>query len=140
VSKLSRTHSSLKILPYILAVLPEFENYTYSLKLNTIRIMANADLDFHPIRASLIPFIQGGLGAARTTVSYSSVPISPVISPDFTLPVQASWHMAYQLGAGAKYAVKPHLVLSLRYLYAAWVKLIEAFGQHNNVGNTVDRT
>lgn len=103
--------------------LPEFENYTYALKLNNIRVMANFDLDFHPIRHYFTPFIQGGIGGARTAVSYNSTPISPVISPDFTLPNQASWNFAYQAGAGVKYAVKTHLVLSVRYLYANMGKI-----------------
>lgn len=97
---------------------PVFENYTYTLKLNTVRVMANFDLDFQPIQSWFIPFVQGGLGGASTTVSYTSVPISPVESPNFTLPNESSWHFAYQAGAGLKYVVKPHVLLSLRYLYA----------------------
>lgn len=98
--------------------LSEFENYTYSLKLNNIRVMANFDLDFHPIRHYFTPFIQAGVGGARTAISYSSAPISPVDSPKLTLPTQASWNFAYQAGAGIKYVAKKHIVLSLRYLYA----------------------
>mgnify|MGYP003439740312 FL=1 len=98
--------------------MPEFENYTYDLKLNNIRVMANADVDFHPIKQYFTPFIQGGLGSARTSISYNSVPISPVISPDLTLPNQTNWNFAYQAGAGVKYAAKNYLLLSLRYLYA----------------------
>ena len=98
--------------------LPEFENYTYTLKLNNIRVMANFDLDFHPLRQRFIPFIQGGVGGARTAVSYNSDPISPVVGPNFTLPTQASWNFAYQAGAGLKYTTNTPWVLSLRYLYA----------------------
>lgn len=98
--------------------LPEFENYTYALKLNNIRIMANIDLDLHPIQQQFIPFIQGGIGSARTEVSYNSAPIPPVESPNFILPKAASWNFAYQVGGGIKYAANLHLVLSLRYLYA----------------------
>ncbi|MFZ4077564.1 MAG: SPOR domain-containing protein [Legionellaceae bacterium] len=97
---------------------PVFENYTYTLKLNTVRVMANVDLDFQPIQSWFIPFVQAGLGGASTTVSYTSVPISPVDSPNFTLPNESSWHFAYQAGAGLKYVVKPRVILSLRYLYA----------------------
>ncbi|MDP3561119.1 MAG: outer membrane beta-barrel protein [Legionellaceae bacterium] len=98
--------------------MPEFENYTYTLKLNNIRVMANFDLDFHPVRHYFIPFVQAGLGGARTAISYNSAPISPVDSPNFTLPTEASWNFSYQAGAGVKYVAKPHVVLSLRYLYA----------------------
>lgn len=98
--------------------MPEFQNYTYTLGLNNIRIMADFDLDFHPIWQYFIPFIEGGIGGARTIVSYNSVPISPVISPNFTLVNEASWNFAYQVGAGLKYAATQHLALSLRYLYA----------------------
>lgn len=98
--------------------LPEFENYTYALKLQNNRIMADFDLDFQPIKRYFIPFFEGGIGAARTVVSYSSTPIYPVIDPIFTLPNQASWNFAYQVGAGVKYAAKTHLVFSLGYLYA----------------------
>lgn len=98
--------------------LPEYENYTYALKLNNIRVMANFDLDFHPVQHYFIPFIQAGIGGARTAISYSSAPIAPVEGPNFTLPNEASWNFAYQAGAGIKYVAKTHLVLSLRYLYA----------------------
>lgn len=98
--------------------IPEFENYTYALKLNNIRLMANFDLDFQPIKQLLIPFVQAGIGGSRTSISYNSVPIAPVDSPNFTLPSQGSWNFAYQAGAGLKYVVKPQCVLSVRYIYA----------------------
>lgn len=98
--------------------LPEFENYTYALKLNNLRVMAKIDLDFYPIQHYFIPFVQAGIGGARTTISYNSAPIPPVDGSNFTLPNAASWHFAYQAGAGIKYVAKTHLVLSLRYLYA----------------------
>ncbi len=98
--------------------LPEFENYTYTLKLNNIRIMGNFDLDFQSLGHYFTPFLQGGIGGARTAISYISEPISPVISPTFTLANQASWNFAYQAGGGVKYSVKAPLVLSLRYLYS----------------------
>lgn len=98
--------------------MPEFENYTYTLKLNNLRIIANFDVDMHPIQQALIPFIQAGVGSARTTVSYNSVPIAPVEGPDLTLPSQTSWNVAYQAGAGVKYVANTHLIVSLRYLYA----------------------
>jgi opacity protein-like surface antigen len=108
-------HQTGKVLQFNL---PEFENYTYRLNLKNIRIMADVDLDFHPIQERLIPFIEGGLGGARATLSYDSAPISPVDSPNFTLPSKTSWRFAYQLGAGVKYLFKPQVELSLRYLYA----------------------
>jgi opacity protein-like surface antigen len=80
--------------------------------------MANFDLDFHPIKQKVTPFIQGGVGGARTVVSYNSAPIPPIDSPNFILPKEASWHFAYQAGAGIKSVVQPHVVVSLRYLYA----------------------
>lgn len=98
--------------------LPEFENYTYTLKLNNIRVMANFDLDFHSVAHHFVPFVQAGIGGARTAFSYNSVPISPIDSPDLTLPNEASWNVAYQAGAGIKYVATTHLALSLRYLYA----------------------
>ena len=98
--------------------LPEFENYTYNLGLSNVRIMANVDLDFRPIKYQVVPFIEGGIGGAMNTVSYNSTPILPVDSPNFTLSSQDSWRFAYQAGAGLKYALKPNTWLSLRYLYA----------------------
>lgn len=98
--------------------LPEFENYTYKLNLKNIRVMANLDLDFHPIGSYITPFIEGGVGGARTTVSYDSVAIPPVVSPNFTLPAKASWNFSYQAGAGVKFITTYHLAFSLRYLYA----------------------
>lgn len=98
--------------------IPEFENYTYALKLNNVRLMAHFDLDFQPIKQVLTPFVQAGIGASRTGISYNSVPIAPVDSPNFTIPSQGSWNFAYQAGAGLKYVVKTHFVLSVRYLYA----------------------
>jgi opacity protein-like surface antigen len=98
--------------------MPEFENYTYNLKLRNNRIMADADLDFHPILKRFIPFIEGGIGAANTVISYNSVPIPPVEGPNFTLPNKTSWSFAYQAGAGIKFVVNTHFTASFHYLYA----------------------
>ena len=98
--------------------LPEFENYTYDLGLSNVRIMANVDLDFRPIKYNVVPFIEGGVGGAMTTVSYLSTPILPVDSPNFMIPNEDTWNVAYQVGAGLKYPLKPNAWLSLRYLYA----------------------
>lgn len=97
--------------------MPEFENYTYKLKLNSNRVMADVDLDFHPI-LNIIPFIEGGIGGAVTQVSYNSAPIAPVEGPNFTLPSRSTWTFAYQAGAGLKYVVSNHFALSFHYLYA----------------------
>ncbi|MFI4955610.1 MAG: outer membrane protein [Gammaproteobacteria bacterium] len=97
--------------------MPEFENYTYNLNLKTTRIMADFDVDFIGIQ-HFIPFIEGGIGAASTTVSYDSEPIPPISGPDFTLHDKTSWNFAYQVGAGVKYVIDTHFILSLHYLYA----------------------
>ncbi len=111
--------------------MPEFENYTYVLKLNNSRIMADMDVNFNPVARLIIPFVVGGVGAAQTTVSYNSVPIAPVESSNFTLSDETSWRFAYQAGAGIKYEVTPNVALSLRYLYANMGKVNSA-----TVGNT----
>lgn len=98
--------------------LPEFENYTYKLKISSNRFMADFDLDFHPIAQHFIPFIEAGIGAAYTSVSYKSTPIAPLDSPDFSLPKESSWTFAYQVGAGMKYVINTNLLLSFHYLYA----------------------
>jgi opacity protein-like surface antigen len=98
--------------------LPEFENYTYKLKLKNTRVMADFDLDFHPLLFNLIPFVEGGIGAANTQITYDSAPIPPLDSPNFQLPQKSSWHFAYQVGAGMKYTVNTHFLLSIHYLYA----------------------
>jgi opacity protein-like surface antigen len=98
--------------------MPEFENYTYNLKLKNTRVMADLDLDFHPLFQRLIPFIEGGIGAACTSLAYDSTPIPPVDGPEFTRPDNVSWRFAYQVGAGIKYVIDPHLSLSFHYLYA----------------------
>jgi opacity protein-like surface antigen len=98
--------------------MPEFENFKYTLNLQSTRFMADFDLDFHPIAKRFIPFIEAGLGAAVTTVGYQSKPIPPLAGPNFELVDETSWTFAYQAGAGIKYVVNTHLILSLHYLYA----------------------
>lgn len=98
--------------------MPEFENYTYVLMINSARLMADFDLEFHPIGQKFIPFIEGGIGAANTSVSYKSYPIAPLDSPNFTIPKETTWSFAYQVGAGVKYVINTHFILSLHYLYA----------------------
>jgi len=97
--------------------LSEFDNYTYKLGLSNIRAMTDFDFDFHPIGQIIIPFIEGGIGAARTKISYSSSPISPVPGPGLQLDDQTDWSFAYQVGGGFKWLAKPQLELSIRYLY-----------------------
>jgi opacity protein-like surface antigen len=80
--------------------LPEFENYTYKLKLINTRVMADFDIDFQPIWLNFIPFVEGGIGVANTKISYESAPIPPLDGPTFQLPEKSSWHFAYQAGAG----------------------------------------
>jgi opacity protein-like surface antigen len=98
--------------------MPVFENYNYILQLKNTRLMADFDMDFHPLGRAFIPFIEGGIGAASTDISYTSYPILPVQSPNFTLANHSSWNFAYQVGAGIKYAVNNQFILSFRYLYA----------------------
>lgn len=126
--QISNFHQTGKVLQFNL---PEFENYNYRLKLKNIRVLANFDLDFQPIRQYLIPFVQGGVGGARTEVAYQSTPILPVLSSDFSLPNSASWSFAYQVGAGVKYLARNHLSLSFRYLYAHMDKVNSSL-----IGNT----
>ncbi|OYV54245.1 MAG: hypothetical protein B7X00_01565 [Legionella sp. 21-45-4] len=95
-----------------------FDNYTYTLNLQTTRILANFDLNFHPLYNHFIPFMEGGFGGASTVMSYTSKPIDPVASPTFNLPNQTSWRFAYQVGTGIKYRPKNNLECSIHYLYA----------------------
>lgn len=98
--------------------MPEFKNYTYRLGLNNIRFLANVSLNLHPVFYQIMPFVEAGIGGARTQISYESRPISPVVDPIFTLSNHASWNFAYQAGVGLKYPINTHLMASLRYLYA----------------------
>lgn len=111
--------------------IPEFENYTYALRLKSTRLLAHLDFDFQPLKQQIIPFVQAGIGAARNSLSYTSTPIAPVIGPEFVLPDQRTWTFAYQAGAGFKYALDAHLLLSLRALYANMGK-----AHSSSAGNT----
>lgn len=97
--------------------LAEFDNYTYQLGVSNYRFMADGDLDFDPIW-NVVGFIEAGVGAASTTISYGSTPIAPVLDPGLKLNKKTNWSFAYQAGAGLKFPTFRHCELSLRYLYA----------------------
>lgn len=115
IFQITSAHQTGKVLQFNM---PNFENYNYDLNLMSTRLMADLDLDFHPIAQHYIPFIEAGIGAASTTVAYNSDPIPPVDGPHFKIPKKTTWNFAYQAGAGMKYVVNPHFILSLHYLYA----------------------
>lgn len=98
--------------------IPQFKNYTYTLGLKSTRFMADVDVEFHPLYKRFIPFIEAGIGAGATSVSYDSDPIPPVTGPEFSLHNKTSWTFAYQAGAGVKYVVNSAFIVSLHYLYA----------------------
>lgn len=97
---------------------PELNNLNYNFDINTVRLMLDGELNFHPLH-QLIPFITAGLGASNNNARYYDVANinGALLGGSVTLPSQTYCAFAYSFGAGFKVPLSQKMQLSLRYLY-----------------------
>lgn len=98
---------------------PQFDNFDYDLKLMTSRLMLTGQLDFQPIFADVIPFVEVGAGVARVKVKYNESPRTEenIEDGDIDLTDKTNYQFAYSLGAGIKTNISSQVQVSLSYLY-----------------------
>ncbi len=66
------------------------------------------------------PYLIGAIGTAWSTMSYNEQVVVPDIAANSALSLvkKTNTHFIYNLGAGIRYAISPHLDISAEYLYA----------------------
>lgn len=96
-------------------VSPEFYNYQYDFKSNTINFLIESDLYFKPIANHILPFVTAGVGFGVAYMHYDDYAF-PGIPLDSELHRFSSQTKAvYELGAGLSLPVTPHCAVNLRY-------------------------
>jgi opacity protein-like surface antigen len=98
--------------------LPQFDNYQYHLRFRTARVMLDGNFDLKPLPYHLIPFIKGGIGAAKITTDYLETPNgSDIVGGNLHMPDMTTYNFAYSIGAGVKHSLSETIELALLYLY-----------------------
>lgn len=99
---------------------PEYDNYAYTMPLTSSRLTANTEWTLKPIHAFLMPFVEGGIGFAYNTLSYSDTPLAPIVDGQQQIGKHGQYQFAYTLGAGVKAMIPKvkNTEISFRYLYA----------------------
>lgn len=98
----------------------ESADFTYRLKLKSLRLMTNVEWTFLPIiHHKVYPFIEGGLGLASNANYYSDTP-NPNTSTGMgvTFSKYSTTQLAYDVGAGLKWMPSKNTELSFRYLFS----------------------
>ncbi|HAT6957041.1 TPA: outer membrane beta-barrel protein [Legionella pneumophila subsp. pneumophila] len=109
--------------------LPEFTNYNYQWKVKSDLVLASVKANIFRWK-NLMPFVQGGVGASSNRASQyyeNALPdVTPRISPNFAN--HTTTVIAYQLGAGLDWEIKPQWLLSLGYEYSDLGKVRSGYG------------
>jgi opacity protein-like surface antigen len=93
--------------------------YDFELEEKTTRLMVNTEVDFGTRWAKVLPFVQASVGAARILAQYKETiePGLPFTGGAFRLSNEVNYNLAYSLGAGVKFLVKPNLQAGFSYLF-----------------------
>ncbi|VEB30086.1 Opacity protein and related surface antigens [Legionella pneumophila] len=109
--------------------LPEFTNYNYQWKVKSDLVLASAKANVISWK-NIMPFVQGGVGVSSNKGSQyyeNTLPdVTPRISPNFAN--HTTTVIAYQLGAGLDWEIKPQWLLSLGYEYSDLGKVRSGYG------------
>ena len=99
---------------------PSYDNYRYTMPVTSSRVMFDSEWTLNPFGSYISPFIEGGIGMAFNTLSYSDTPMLPNYYGGETVSKHSQYQFAYTAGGGIKVAVPQikNTILSLRYLYA----------------------
>lgn len=97
---------------------PIYSNYNYQLPITSLRLLADSEWTFRSLLLPyLFPFIEGGIGFARNTASYSDTPLLANTS-SLSIASNTQYQFSYTVGGGVKILLPADLAISLRYLYA----------------------
>ena len=95
-------------------VSPEFYNYQYDFKSNTINFLIESDLYFKPIANHIVPFVTVGVGFGVAYMNYDDYAFPEI-------PLDSEFHRfssqtkaVYELGAGLSFPVNTHCAINLR--------------------------
>lgn len=89
-------------------------------KLGSLSFTTNGRYDF-PIGGNWMPYLEGGVGAARISlkdVYIQTTPVSP--NPpiqEYLLVDDNNWQIAFQAGVGLTYLLDEHFILDIGYRY-----------------------
>ncbi len=99
---------------------PAYDNYAYTLPLTSSRLTANTEWALKPIHSFLMPFVEGGIGCAYNTLSYSDTPLLSSYGGNEQISKHGQYQFAYTLGAGINVLIPQikNTEVSFRYLYA----------------------
>jgi len=98
---------------------PQFDNYFYTLKVDTTRLMFNGQLVFASWWNKIFPFIELGVGGAHMATSYNEQPnISEgIVSGHLKLASHIQYNFVYAGGAGFIIPVTKHFNTTLAYQF-----------------------
>ena len=98
----------------------DFNNSTYTMNLDSYRVMLDTEWVIQPLYWGMMPFVQAGIGSAQNNMNFKNIP-RPDIGADggnYNLSHHAGVQFAYEFGAGLKIPVNEYLMVSARYLFA----------------------
>lgn len=96
---------------------PEFNSLTYTIPVDSTRLMFNGALTVASWR-QLSSYIIGGVGNAWNRIGYSDeVNSTSCTIANLNLNKHNSTHFVWEAGAGLNYDMSQHLALSFEYLY-----------------------
>lgn len=104
--------------------LPEMNNLTYSMPVQSVRLLGTNEITFQPITPKTYPFFEWGLGFAANQASYQEHPRPTYLASGISLGARTQYSFSYTVGGGLKMDITPftklqnELQLTLRYLYA----------------------
>lgn len=99
--------------------LPQFNNYSFKSSVTSYRLMLDAKPGLFTW-GSVTPYPILGLGVAFNNSSYKEKITAADIAPgsNLILDNNLSGNFSYDLGAGARAKISPHVALTLEYLYS----------------------
>lgn len=99
---------------------PTYDNYRYTMPVTSSRFMLDSEWTMNSFGPYISPFIEGGIGMAFNTLSYSDTPMLPDYYGSESVGKHSQQQFAYTVGGGIKVSVPQikNTILSLRYLYA----------------------
>lgn len=97
--------------------LPQFNNFTYDMDIDSQRLMLDGEFDLRPIMHGITFFGEVGAGGAMNTMSYKE---KSVLNNGGQIDLGSNDYLNFssEIGAGIKVPITQKSIISVRYLYA----------------------